>query len=679
MDKPTNNFFDYSVVQPNINFSTFDKSFERITAFSFGQVIPILVEEVLPNSRVKLSIQDRFYFSPLVSVLMSSISAQFHYFYVPNNIICGYWDTFITRSQNGQMLTETELNVVNADMFTGNKVSFIGIPASMSLGADWQSNASGLPTDNFSSFEELDSELLSTRTIANFLSSYVENGEVKRYAYNSWLHTNDELSLISYLYDTGNVSVLDSNNNVHNVSNFALYGKPVNWLALKAYWKIWFDYYRDENLDLLADDGFDTYNLPYLMQDWFNSNDFVNGFKCSIFSQFHLQNSVHLIDTFAAVAHVDLLKPFQRSYRKDYFTSALPFQQKGEQVQLSFNVVGGLPVVFSVSASDTPTAGTSFTANFPEGTTDKLQFNAVAGPSSLGTYEQLLETITATAAVNNVPLVNIAELRAADSFQRALENMARVGTRYNEFLLGLFGTSPTDLRLQRPQYLGGVSQRVVTQDIFSSNAPTDSQLTEINPLGTRASMLDSASSEFLFEEEFKDYGYIIGLVSVMPQAYYLQGIDKKFLRCTSWDYYSPYLENLSEQPINMEELYITGIYNNNLDGSYSPNLDEVVQVDGESRQVTPVFGYQERWSDYKVNNNKINAQFRTNMQYLHQARIFGSAPTLNKEFIHTPKDGGVLRPFVDQDLNTMPPIWLDIYHELVVNLPMSYHSVPKLN
>lgn len=194
------------------------------------------------------------------------------------------------------------------------------------------------------------------------------------------------------------------------------------------------------------------------------------------------------------------------------------------------------------------------------------------------------------------------------------------GSRFVEFLRGNFGVTPDDYRLQRPQFLGGLVSPVAVQKVIQTAGYSDSD--SRNMTGYAAGRAFAAAGQSIFRQRFKEHGYIIGIMSVMPKAYYYQGIPRHFLRKDRFDYYLPQTAHLGEQGIENQELY----------------FDANVGRDNDK-----VFGFIPRWAEYKVSTNGIHGDFRGNLNYYHMARVFESCPTLSKEFITT--ENVQTRPF----------------------------------
>ena len=167
----------------------------------------------------------------------------------------------------------------------------------------------------------------------------------------------------------------------------------------------------------------------------------------------------------------------------------------------------------------------------------------------------------------------------------------------------------------------------------------------------------AAAGERVFRTRFKEHGYIIGILSVMPKAYYYQGIPRHFLRKDRFDYYMPQTAHLGEQGImNMELFY-----------------------DPEGTKNENVFGYIPRWAEYKTSTNGIHGDFRGSLNYYHMARVFDELPTLSEKFITT--EDVQTRPFSTWQSarpNVNHLIWANLYFKVTASRPMPYQSIPKI-
>lgn len=359
----------------------------------------------------------------------------------------------------------------------------------------------------------------------------------------------------------------------------------------------------------------------------------------AFFRDENLQNSV-VVDTDDgpdAVADYSLLK---RGKRHDYFTSCLPWTQKGTAVSLPLGTKARIAHDAS-NASDLTVYSTvnSSYDNLGAATT-YVRSSGVSGNSSQNLYADLTN---ATASTINA-------LRLAVQTQAFYERDARGGTRYVELVQSHFGvTDPEALILSRPEYLGGSSANVNIHPIAQTSS------TDVTSPQGNLSAMGTVVNHSGFTKSFTEHGLVMGLMAVRADLNYQQGLDKMFTRGLAgrFDFYYPSFANIGEQAVYNKEIY----YQNN-----STNDDAV-------------FGYQEAYADLRFKRNQITGQLRStaasSLDIWHLAQEFGSLPTLNSTFIQssTDLDRVIATP-------TEPHFTFDIYNELLSVRAMPTWGVP---
>lgn len=382
----------------------------------------------------------------------------------------------------------------------------------------------------------------------------------------------------------------------------------VNALPIRAYVKVWNEFFRDENVDNEAVIKTDSSDINYSESNH-NEGDMnttlknaINGARCLPVNKFH-----------------------------DYFTSCLPYPQRGPAVTLplqgnapvgmysdnkftSFGTVTGYNEIFFNTANK---AGILNSKNGDKTSVVEGSTTMAGGKADLAYLGANLSEVTA-ATIN--------DLRKAVAVQQYYEALARGGSRYREQVQALWDVVISDKTVQVPEYLGGGRYHVNINQIVQTSGQ---QANDDTPIGETGAMSVTPINESSFTKSFEEHGFVIGVCCVRHNHSYQQGLERFWSRTDRLDYYVPQFANLGEQPVKKKEIMLTG-----------ETTDE------------ETFGYQEAWADYRMKPNRVSGKMRSNvtgtLDFWHYADKYSTVPTLSQDWMAESKTE-IARTLIVQD------------------------------
>jgi hypothetical protein len=440
------------------------------------------------------------------------------------------------------------------------------------------------------------------------------------------------------------VSATGNSENAYIGSLWDYFGLPVNTsgnlsgisaLPFRAVYLIWNEWFRDENLQK---------SVKIQKGD---TNEVLNSARSSEQPSWVFTSGTSIVPGLACPP---------RGKRHDYFTSALPWTQKGPGV--SIGLAGTADVV--LSSNDNPIlfsggGGNSAFTSMPVYSAkigNEVDIQGYTGDVTNKGYLKFGSDVglKAYADLDSSSIFTINSLRTAFQMQKFYERLARGGSRYTEVLRSFFGVVSPDARLQRPEFLGSFTKMVNVNPIAQTSA-TDTT----SPQGNLSAYGVTAANFHGFTKSFVEHGYILGFVCARADLTYQQGINKMWLRSTVYDFYWPTFAHLGEQAIELREIYAQG-----------------------SEADTTVFGYQERYAEYRYKPSQITGKFRSSvvsgtLDVWHLSQFFKNAPILNEEFIT--ENPPIKRIIAVQD---EPEFLLDVGFRYTTVRPMPMFGTPGL-
>lgn len=538
-----------TVPVPRFPRSTFNLSRPVLFTPRMHKEYPTEIIEIIPGDGVKVHTEAFAKSQPMVAPSFAKMDVAQESFFVPCWQLSEHFDDFITGGERGTYTDKMPYLPVDF-IYKSLKYSLIDVQ----FGVDTTALDAGLQyNEALTKFQDILESLDIMRSVPVVVPSFTLMPSA---GWTAAVHT--------------------ANNTAFTTLNAALNNSPlrINLLPFAAVLKIWCEFYRDENL---CEDLYDMY--------WKGSETNIDlskavGSQYSLFNAYRGSHSAsELLDYFHALFGLR-----SRAWKKDYFTSALPFVQKGPDVMLP---VDGL---VKWSASSGNAQNVTYT-------------QAGSNPGVLFAGGQPLTGRIDNASVGS----SIQDVRTAFKLEEMYEADGRFGSRYPENMLGQFGVHTPDSRLPRCQFLGSTKQPVQIQQVIQNSATQQN----VTPQGNLAGLSSSYGSGRLCKTYQSQHGFLVCLTAIRVHSLYQQGIHPMFSRYDRTEYAWPRFAHLGEQPIYTKQLFVDA------------NVTE-----------DDTFGYTPRYADYKSDTGSIHGRLKSNLNYWTMARRFGNKPVLNEEFIY---------------------------------------------
>lgn len=402
------------------------------------------------------------------------------------------------------------------------------------------------------------------------------------------------------------------------------YQESVSIDPFRAYQHIYNCFYRDQNLEPIE-------NVDPAITSLFLVSNYLSK-----------RGNISLSPAIPNNQIINLLKLRKRAWAKDYFTSALPSPQAGDDVliPISSEVSSDGAMRFdtrTLEGEGAPLSGQeAFFGPITQIDEDNPLTDVDGNPAY---YKSGLKAVNSTATIN--------DLRKAMALQRFKELAERGGTRYSEMVRNFFGAFLKDYWVDRPIFLGGQKQAVKVSEMFQT-----SQTSGTEALGERAGIGHSYGFTKGVYLNAPCHGYLMGILSIRPEAVYTQGLERMWTRKSLFDFAFPQFATMGEQEIYQKELF--------------------VGADGDANNT--VFGYTPRYAEYKTSKSYVSGEFRTSLNYWHFARQFDNAPTLSSQFVMM--NNVPTRPFNVTD-PTAEHIYVDLYNNIYARRRLPYFGTPS--
>lgn len=595
----------------------FNKSYLKAFPSTMGKLIPVHTDFIIPGSWVEMKSSLFTRTQALVAPVMDNISTYVHYWKIPIRLV----DKKFTKFIGGEIKPEE----YNPAYFVPS--GFVNALDSISFN-DLEDLLDGFP----------------------FFSELNDLNELMEIVVNEDLFNSSLLDLLGYNGDS---------------DFWPSYSGVVNLFEFKAYLLLLKVWYTNENITIRCPFYVSSRGDSYTQEDTTLSEvieDFLTleGNISNLFVALYLD----------FIANFGIKALFNHAWAKDYFTSALPNTQYGEEVTIPLG--GAAPVTITNRAPDgtlntigmvSPgTVGLEVSGTGVDGT----QNVTVSGTDGNGVLQANGNGITkltgrtsqetnlkGTVDLSEATAISILELRIAETLQVYKERIMRAGRKYREYLKMFFDVTSSDARLQDPEWLGGGKVALQVGDIEQTSA-TDS----VSPQGNLAGKGTQFGANFAgFKSWCEEWCIIIGVGYMQPKARYCQGIERNKLKTNDlYDWFNPTFERIGEQPIKMVELFA-----------------------GKNVSPDDIFGYQRRYAEYTFKNDQMHGAFKNSLSFWTAGlRIFDSKPALNQQFIYV-QPGVFDRIFAVAEAENDGNVLFWWQHAYYVKQPVSKFGTPGLH
>lgn len=576
-----------------ISRSRFDRSHDYKTTWNLGDLVPFYWDEILPGDTVDMEVSSVVRMSTPIKPIMDNVVMDIHFFFVPNRLLYYYWKNVMGELEPTDVWRQSVERTVPQLTFPGSASSeswYKEVQISAAEFNNYQTEVAAGTYVGMTLYKRTGSGPYTYTPVA--IPETYSSSAIYCYKYEGW----GPKSLSAYLgLPIGCSPMLTASTQL-----------SINELPLRAYCKVWNEFYRDQNYMLPCDDGFGSNGHAgknYRQGNWTNNT----GINPSA-------NYDYITDT------VKGAKLLRVSRFHDYFSSALPEPQRGDPVEIP---IGGSAPIFDAGGFASRFTPQVYNNNGGKIISHPLYTNSDGLSVDLnttlsGTTRGYMDLAADLSAVVGQSTIN--DLRTAFQVQKFLETYARSGTRYIEVIRGFFGVQNPDYRLQRPEYLGGCREYLNVSQVLQTSS-TDST----SPQGNTAAYSLTVNKNKLFTKSFTEHGILMGFVSTRVTHSYQQGFNRMWRRKRKYDFAWPQFAHLGNDPIYNTELYC------------------YAQTDYQATNVAAfgyndgVFSYQEKYSEYRYYPNLVTGDFASvgpqPLDFWHFADYYKSAPYASMDWL----------------------------------------------